>query len=56
MAEGFLRSFDPALEVMSAGTEPSEQVHPKAVIVMKELGIDLSAAGKKIDAKKEEMP
>ncbi len=42
MAEGFLRSFDPALEVMSAGTEPSEQVHPKAVIVMKELGIDLS--------------
>ena len=42
MAEGFLRSFNPALEVMSAGTEPSEQVHPKAVIVMKELGIDLS--------------
>ena len=42
MAEGFLRSFDPAMEVYSAGTEPSEQVHPKAIIVMKELGIDLS--------------
>lgn len=42
MAEGFLKDFDPALEVMSAGTEPSDQVHPKAVIVMKELGIDLS--------------
>ena len=42
MAEGLLRSFDPALEVYSAGTEPSDRVHPKAVIVMKELGIDLS--------------
>ena len=38
MAEGFLRSFDPALEVFSAGTEPSDQVHPKAVEVMKEEG------------------
>lgn len=42
MAEGFLRSFDPALEVKSAGTDPSDQVHPKAVKVMQELGIDLS--------------
>jgi len=42
MAEGFLRSFDPALDVFSAGTDPSEQVHPKAVTVMQELGIDLS--------------
>ena len=42
MAEGFLRSFDPEIEVFSAGTEPSEQVHPKAVTVMQELGIDLS--------------
>jgi len=42
MAEGFLKSFDPALEVFSAGTEPSNQVHPKAVEVMKEKGIDLS--------------
>ena len=42
MAEGFLKSFDPQLEVSSAGTAPSDQVHPKAVAVMQELGIDLS--------------
>lgn len=42
MAEAFLRSFDPTLEVMSAGTDPSDSVHPKAVEVMKELNIDLS--------------
>lgn len=42
MAEGFLKSFDPALEVHSAGTNPSSQVHPKAIQVMKELGIDIS--------------
>jgi arsenate reductase len=42
MAEGFLRSFDSEIEVFSAGTEPSNQVHPKAVEVMKEKGIDLS--------------
>jgi arsenate reductase len=44
MAEGFLRSFDPTLEVHSAGTRPSATVHPKAVAVMKEVGIDLSGA------------
>jgi len=42
MAEGFLKSFDPALEVYSAGTNPSPQVHPKAIQVMKEIGIDIS--------------
>jgi len=42
MAEGFLKSFDPTMEVFSAGTDPSNQVHPKAVEVMKEKGIDLS--------------
>jgi arsenate reductase len=42
MAEGFLRSFDPALEVSSAGTFPAPQVNPRAVLVMKELGIDIS--------------
>ncbi len=42
MAEGFLRSFNSEIEVFSAGTEPSNQVHPKAVEVMKEKGIDLS--------------
>ncbi|HHJ52942.1 MAG TPA: arsenate reductase ArsC [Caldithrix abyssi] len=42
MAEGFLKSFDPKLEVYSAGTAPSERVHPKAVQVMAEEGIDIS--------------
>lgn len=41
MTEGFLRSSDPRLEVHSAGTAPSDRVHPKAVKVMKETGIDL---------------
>jgi len=42
MAEGFLKSFDLNLEVYSAGTEPTMQVHPKAIEVMAELDIDLS--------------
>lgn len=42
MAEGFLKSFDSTLEVYSAGTKPSAQVHPKAVQVMNEIGIDIS--------------
>lgn len=42
MAEGFLKSFDKNLEVHSAGTKPSGQVHPKAIQVMREAGIDLS--------------
>jgi arsenate reductase len=42
MAEGFLKSFDDNLDVHSAGTGPSDQVHPKAIEVMNEVGIDLS--------------
>jgi arsenate reductase len=42
MAEGFLKSFDPRLEVHSAGTKPEKQVNPYAVAVMKEVGIDIS--------------
>jgi len=42
MAEGFLKSFDSKLKVVSAGTEQSSKVHPKAIQVMKELGIDIS--------------
>ncbi len=42
MAEGFLKSFNPELEVYSAGTNPSEEVHPKAIKVMDEVGIDIS--------------
>ena len=41
MAEGFLKTMDPSLEVYSAGTEPGERVHPVAIEVMKEKGIDL---------------
>ena len=43
MAEGFLKSFNPEIEVYSAGTAPSDRVHPKAMEVMKEEGIDLSS-------------
>ena len=42
MAEGFLKRFAPAAEVFSAGTEPAESVHPKAILVMSEKGIDIS--------------
>lgn len=42
MAEGFLRHMAPDFfETFSAGTEPSS-VHPKAVEVMSEVGIDIS--------------
>ena len=42
MAHGFLQSFDASLKVFSGGTEPAQQVNPKAVEVMKEAGIDIS--------------
>lgn len=42
MAEGFLKSYDPELEVYSAGTKIAPEVHPKAIQVMNELNIDLS--------------
>ena len=42
MAHGFLQSFDPSLEVFSAGTKPAEKVYPMAVEVMQEAGIDIS--------------
>lgn len=42
MAEGYLRSFDKTIEVRSAGTRPEKMVNPFAVIVMKEVGIDIS--------------
>jgi arsenate reductase (thioredoxin) len=44
MAEGFLRSSAGDLvEVHSAGSKPAGYVHPKAIQVMKEIGIDVSA-------------
>ena len=42
MAEGFLKSFDNGLDVSSAGTNPATRVHPKAIQVMREIGIDIS--------------
>lgn len=42
MAHGFLQSFDNTLEVFSAGTKPAGKVHPMAVQVMSEAGIDIS--------------
>lgn len=42
MAEGFLRSFDPGLEVFSAGTKAEQEVNPHAIKAMKEIGINIS--------------
>ncbi len=42
MAEGFLRSFDPDLEVFSAGTIAEGKVNPYAAKVMNEVGINIS--------------
>jgi arsenate reductase len=47
MAEGFLKSLDSNLEVYSAGTSPASQVHPKAIQVTKEIGIDISGGAPK---------
>jgi arsenate reductase len=44
MAEGWLKSFDQRLQVVSAGTEPAGAVNPKAVQVMREAGVDISRA------------
>ena len=42
MAESILKSINHRLQVYSAGTKPADQVHPKAVQVMAEIGIDIS--------------
>ncbi len=43
MGEGFLRNMaGDKFEVMSAGMDPSGEVHPLAVKVMDEVGIDIS--------------
>jgi arsenate reductase (thioredoxin) len=44
MAEAYLKSLDPRLEVHSAGTNPATRVHPKAIAAMGEIGLDLSSA------------
>lgn len=44
MAEGILRAAaGDLIEVHSAGSKPVGYVHPKAIQVLKELGIDISA-------------
>jgi len=43
MAEGILRkTAGDLLDVRSAGSKPAGYVHPKAIEVMKEVGIDIS--------------
>jgi arsenate reductase len=42
MVEGFLKSFDARLEVLSAGTNPAARVNLFAIRAMKEAGIDIS--------------
>jgi arsenate reductase len=43
MAEGLLRYFGrDDFDVYSAGTEPAPQIHPLAVEVMGEIGLDIS--------------
>jgi arsenate reductase len=42
MAQAFLQSFDKAIKVFSAGTEPAKNVNPFAIQVMKEVGTDIS--------------
>ena len=42
MAHGFLQSFDDKITVRSAGTEPALLINQRAVMVMREAGIDIS--------------
>lgn len=42
MAHGILQQLEPSFKVHSAGVRPASEVHPLAVQVMKEIGIDLS--------------
>lgn len=44
MAEGILRNVaDDLFEIYSAGSAPAGYVHPKAIEVLKEIGIDISS-------------
>ncbi|WP_286832348.1 MULTISPECIES: arsenate reductase ArsC [unclassified Proteiniphilum] len=42
MAHAFLESFNADMEVRSAGTHPAAEVHPLAIKVMNETGLDIS--------------
>src|SRR5260370_10409417 len=43
IAAGFLKTFDPRLDVYSAGTAPAPRINPYAVRAMQEVGVDISA-------------
>ncbi len=42
MAEAILKSFDPALEIYSAGIAPAGHISPEAIEVLSEIGIKLA--------------
>src|SRR5207253_3806395 len=49
MAAGFLRQLAGSrVEVLSAGSEPAEQVNPVAVEAMREVGVDIAAEQPKL--------
>lgn len=49
MAAGFLQHLaDGRVEVLSAGSEPTDRVNPVAVAAMGEVGIDIAAATPKV--------
>jgi arsenate reductase (thioredoxin) len=49
MAAGFLRHLaGDRIEVLSAGSEPADQINPAAVAAMAEVGIDLATAKPKL--------
>jgi arsenate reductase len=43
MAQGLLQSFDNRIDVFSAGISPAGNINEKAITVMNEIGIDISA-------------
>ncbi|MFW6370192.1 MAG: arsenate reductase ArsC [Bacteroidota bacterium] len=42
ISEAFLKELDPDLEVFSAGITEADEIHPKTIQVMKEVGMDIS--------------
>jgi len=48
MAQGFLKSFHPKWEVLSARTKPAERVNSYAIKVMAEKGIDITGEHPKL--------
>ena len=47
MAEAYLRSFDPELEVYSAGSNPEKHINPRTVKILEEDGIYIKDAAPK---------